>query len=71
MSSIYESITGNAYTTDPDYSAFTGRVVRTISTTFYDPTLGAWIKRTCEYIDIGRADPVVPVDPESMIEEIE
>lgn len=59
---------GKAFTRDPDYAAFTGRVVRTISTTYYDPKLKAWIKRTCEYIDVGRSDTVCPADnPDAVI----
>jgi len=65
--SIYEPLVGNVHTTDPDYAALTGRVVQTFSTTQYDPKRKAWIKRTIEYIDIGRPDTVIPNDPEQQL----
>lgn len=44
-----------------DY-AFTGQLVYTSTTTSYDPKRKAWIKRTVEYIDIGRSSPVAPAN---------
>lgn len=60
-----EKTTGNAYTKDDEYAAFSGRVVQTFHTTYYDPKEGVWIKRTVEYIDVGRAEPVTPVDTDN------
>lgn len=60
-----ESTSGKAHTTDEDYAKFGGQLVMTVSTTKYDPERKCWIKRTVEYIDIGRADPVVPSESAS------
>lgn len=64
---------GNAYANDPDCDAFTGTLVRTSTTTYYDPKLRAWIKRTLEYIDVGRPDAIQPrdVDAELGVEKLE
>lgn len=59
---ILERTAGNAFTRDPDYAAFTGRVVRTYTTTYYEPRLKAFVKRTVEYIDVGKPDKVTPVN---------
>jgi hypothetical protein len=69
--SNFERITGTAYTSDRDYAAFSGRLVRTSSTVHYDPKLKAWIKRTVEWIDVGRSAPVPSVDPDSELNQQE
>lgn len=66
---IRESTQGNAYTKDSDYAAFTGRVVQTFTTTYYEPRLKAFVKRTVEYIDVGKPDRVTPVDSEELMTE--
>ncbi len=52
-----------------EYGKWTGRIVHTSTTTSYDPQAKAWIKRTVEYIDLGRpdsarADPDAQLKPE-------
>lgn len=49
-----------------DYNAWTGRVVHTSTTTSYDPQAKAWIKRTVEYIDLGRSDAVRAANEEEL-----
>ena len=66
-----ETTTGNAFTTDKDYAKFSGKVVNVFTTTVYDPHVKAFVKRTVEYIDVGRADRVDPDDPDLMICESE
>ena len=61
---ILERTAGNAFTRDPDYAKFTGRVVQTFTTTYYDPKEKVWIKRTVEYINVGKPDGVTPADSE-------
>ena len=65
---LTESTAGKAHTTDEDYAKFSGQLVMTVSTTNYDPKRKCWIKRTYEYIDIGRADPVTPIDPDAELQ---
>lgn len=62
-----EHTTGNAYTFDEDYAALSGRVVLTTSVVQYDPKLKVFIKRTYEYIDIGRSDSVAARDPKMQL----
>jgi len=63
-----ESTSGKAHTTDEDYAKFGGQLVMTVSTTKYDPKLKCWIKRTYEYIDVGRADSVKPLNGDELLE---
>lgn len=60
-----EKTAGNAFTRDPDYAKFTGKIVHVFHTTYYDPKEKVFIKRTVEYIDVGRPSPVEPVDVDS------
>lgn len=49
-----------------EYSKWSGRLTHTSTTTSYDPQAKAWIKRTVEYIDVGRPDSVRAANEETL-----
>lgn len=62
----YDHIQSRVYANDPSYDAFTGRVAYQHTVTGI--TLDGWkVRHTVEYIDIGKADPVRPVDPDAQM----
>lgn len=61
------STAGHAFTNDPQYAAFTGRVVHEYTVRREDKRRGCTIFTTYQVIDIGRSDPVLPADPEATI----
>lgn len=61
------STAGHAFTTDPQYAAFTGRVVHEYTVRREDKRRGCTIFTTYQVIDIGRSDPVIPADPDATI----
>lgn len=65
MSDLYR---GNAYAGDPSYDAFTGRVAyQTSSIVGMTPDGRHMVRRTCTYIDVGRAAPVTAADPDAVL----
>jgi len=63
---IYNHIQSRVYSGDNDYDAFRGRVAYQHTVTGI--TLDGWkVRHTVEYIDIGKADRVRPVDPDAQM----
>jgi DNA-binding transcriptional ArsR family regulator len=56
----------NSTTYDP--YAFTGNLVATYTVTREDKRRNCTIRTTIEVIDVGRPDPIPPVDPDAMID---
>lgn len=61
------SIHGSAFTRDVDYSAFRGRLVGQYTVERHDERRNCTIRTTYEVIDIGRADPLPPADPDAQL----
>lgn len=65
--SVFESITGNPYTIDPDFAVMRGRVVGKQTVEHVDHRRNVTIRTTRTLIDIGRPDPIEPADPDRTI----
>lgn len=63
----YDHIQSRVYANDPDYDAFRGRLIAEYTVERVDKRRNCTIRTTYEVIDIGRPDPVSPVDPDAQM----
>lgn len=63
---IYNHIQSKVYANDPDYDKFTGYVTERFAREWTDKGGTRWRKITT-IINLGRPDPVSPVDPEAQM----
>jgi len=63
----YDHIQSRVFANDNDYDAFRGRVVAEYTVERVDKRRNCTIRTTYEVIDIGRPDPVSPVDPDAQM----
>lgn len=63
--SIYEQAFGNAYAGDPEFDNLSGYCTAEYSYTWYDAVRNAYIRTTRTHINLGRADPGTPADPDA------
>jgi hypothetical protein len=65
--SIYETTSGKAYTGMAEYDNLSGYVTQTYVTEWKDIHGNLW-RKTCNVINLGRADPVIPSDPDATLQ---
>lgn len=63
---IYNHIQSKVYANDPDYDKLSGYVTRQYQVEWTDTNGTRW-RKTCTTINLGKADPVSPVDPDAQM----